>query len=281
MLFAEEALRQGFHVIVLDYPDATSVGSLCRDDLACYLRVRQEMIEGVDTSPVVQVSKDDAILGRLRLALPYLSAAFPAEGWNAYLRAGRIDWARVLMAGFSQGAGHALWTAKHEPLRGVILLSGPVDGSIHAPYRPARWITADRRWATGKSRMKLFVSTEDGYYLAIRANLIALGFDPSASGVNVDDGLATSHMGSLFVTHAASPRAHASVIEDAATPKTPNGTARYAPVWDALLAGYQETGDARASRALLRSAAFHGVRSHGGLVPQDPMARQVCQCQDK
>ena len=237
-LFTEEALRQGFHVIVLDYPDATSVGSLCRDDLACYGRVRQEMIEGVDTSPVIQVSKDNAILGRLRHALQYLSTVFPSEGWNAYLRAGRINWSHVLMAGFSQGAGHALWIAKHEPLRGVILFSGPVDGRIHPPYRAAPWITADGPWATGKSRMKLFVSTEDGYYPAIRANLIALGFEPSASGVNVDDGLATTRMGPLFVTHAASPRAHASVIEDAATPKAPRGTARYRPVWDALLAGY-------------------------------------------
>ncbi len=142
------------------------------------------------------------------------------------------------MAGFSQGAGHALWIAKHYPLRGVILFSGPVDGRIHSPYRAARWITADERWATAKSRMKLVVSTQDGYYPAIRANLIALGFDPSASGVNVDDGLVTSRAGALFLTHAASPRAHVSVIEDAATPGAPNGTARYAPVWDALLTGY-------------------------------------------
>lgn len=198
-LFAEEALRQGFHVIVLDYSDATSVGSLCRDDLACYGRVRQELIEGVDTSPVVQASKDDAIRGRL---------------------------------------GHALGIAKHDPLRGVILFSGPVDGRIQPPYQPARWITADGRWATAQSRMKLFVSTRDGYYPAIRANLVALGFDPSTSGVNVDDGLATSRAGALFLTHVPSPRAHASVIEDAATPRAPNGTARYAPVWDALLAGY-------------------------------------------
>jgi dienelactone hydrolase len=237
-LFAEEALRQGFHVIVLDYSDATSVGSLCRDDLACYGRVRQELIEGVDTSPVVRVSKDDAIFGRLGHALRYLSTEFPAEGWNAYLRAGRIDWSHVLMAGFSQGAGHALWIAKHDPLRGVILFSGPVDGRIQPPYQPARWITADGRWATAQSRMKLFVSTRDGYYPAIRANLVALGFDPSTSGVNVDDGLATSRAGALFLTHVPSPRAHASVIEDAATPRAPNGTARYAPVWDALLAGY-------------------------------------------
>ena len=234
-LFSKAALREGYHVVDLDYLDQTTVGSLCLDDLACYGKVRQEMVEGVDSSSIVQVSRADGILSRMAKTLTYLAGAYPGDGWSQYASGGQVAWSRVVMAGFSQGAGHALWIAKHYPTNGVILFSGPVDGRVHAPSESAQWISDPSAWATPRADFRFFISTHDGYYSAIRANLITLGFDPASVGVSVDAGVPSSPGVQLLLTSAVTVNAHPSVLSDADTPRNADGSAVYGPVWDYLL----------------------------------------------
>jgi dienelactone hydrolase len=234
-LFSKEALKAGYHVIDLDYLDGTTVGSICRDDLSCYGGVRQEIVTGTDSSSLVNVSPSDSILNRLSKALAYLASNYPAEGWSSYLSSAQIKWPSIVISGFSQGAGHALWIAKHYVTKGALLFSGPVDGRIDSPSQSASWISDSTAWATPRSSMHFFVSTKDGYYSGIHANLMTLGFDPATVGISVDNGPPSISGHPLLLASAIATNAHPSVVEDDATPMKSDGTAVYAPVWDYLL----------------------------------------------
>lgn len=109
--FLREAANDGLHAIGLSHPNCPEVNSTCNAqnpiDADCQEKMRLERLEGVDASPLIDVGPADAIENRLVKLLAWLDAQFPGEGWGQYVDAGAPRWDKLVVAGHSQGAGHA------------------------------------------------------------------------------------------------------------------------------------------------------------------------------
>lgn len=227
---------RGLHAVGLDYPNPQSVGSLCAaavDD--CFWAVRREVVTGQDLSPRVTIAPPDAIVTRLARLLVYLDANFPAEGWGRYLTSTRQpDWSRIVVAGHSQGGGHAAVIAKLVPVARAVYFASPADWQT-AFNRPAPWMAG--AGATPPARQLGFTHLRDGLvpYGELVSNWAALGLDTPA--VSVDSTL-PPYGGSRTLTTALAPapgvavdREHGAPVLDSVTPRAADGSPVYAPVW--------------------------------------------------
>jgi len=64
-------INSGYHVISLNYPNNTSVGSLAQNDLIEYGNIRNEIVNGINTSSKISVSYSNSIINRLHKLLSY------------------------------------------------------------------------------------------------------------------------------------------------------------------------------------------------------------------
>jgi hypothetical protein len=146
------------HVLGLSYPSDQIIGRLCSDDDACFLPTRTTIVTGTraaGTAPDLRaVGLTDSIHGRAALALAYLAATRPGDGWAQYLVPGvdplvnpaaAVQWSKVIAMGHSQGGGHAALLARMHPLARLVVLSSPCDEANGAP---ASWLTASAAWQT-------------------------------------------------------------------------------------------------------------------------------------
>ena len=101
----------GFHAVGLNYPNDEAVNDLCggaNADLDCYAKAWLEIKDGVDRTNLVNVNRPNSIENRLIKLLIYLRTQRPAENWGQFLLDDQtINWTRVVVAGHSQGGGHA------------------------------------------------------------------------------------------------------------------------------------------------------------------------------
>ena len=138
----EVAGELGFHAIGLTYNNGEAINELCALtlDSDCHGKVRREVIFGEDTSDLVEVDFTHSILNRLVRLLEYLELQYPEEGWGQYLdpATGEPDWEKVVVAGHSQGAGHAGLLAKTYLVDRVILIAGTDWWGLG--QRPSDWI---------------------------------------------------------------------------------------------------------------------------------------------
>jgi hypothetical protein len=125
-ILLEHAAARGHHVIGLSYRNSASVNFVyCQGQgqTSCPEEVRTEILTGQDTSPLLEVDEPNSAYGRLRRLLAYLHQNHPAERWGSFLDTGQIAWDRVIVAGQSQGGGHAALSAKWHRLARAILFS--------------------------------------------------------------------------------------------------------------------------------------------------------------
>jgi pimeloyl-ACP methyl ester carboxylesterase len=117
----EEIVRRaaelGYHALALSYVNTLSVNfEVCirhPADRACHEAVRLEILTGVESGyDPPDVDPANGAFRRLTLLLQYLAAEFPGDGWDRYLTGGALRWDRIVVAGHSQGGGHAAMTAK-------------------------------------------------------------------------------------------------------------------------------------------------------------------------
>jgi len=129
--YLEHGATRGYHVIGLRYPNAETISALCNDsggDAGCTGRAREEIVTGTDLSPLVAVGRADSIEQRLADALRYLHTHRPGDGWGQYLQGdGGVAWDRVLVAGHSQGGGHAAYIGRLHAVQRVGMYSSPSD----------------------------------------------------------------------------------------------------------------------------------------------------------
>jgi hypothetical protein len=227
----------GIPVIGLSYPNEPSVRSLCQNDPDCYGRVRHEIVYGVNTSPLVNVDPANSIVGRLTRLLQYLSYQFPEEGWGEFLVNGhQINWSKIILAGHSQGGGHAAYIAKDNMVSRVITFASPFD-TISQPgdprIRPANWLL--RPHVTPSNRYYGFGHIND-FTLDVLVPIWRVQQYPGEP-VNVDRSNSWyNYSHQLYTTRP--PRtgntyhdAHMSIVLDRATPMDRNGYPIFAPVW--------------------------------------------------
>jgi hypothetical protein len=229
------AAARGYHAIALSYPNPTAVGTLCADDVdpECFWNVRREIITGLDTSPLVTITPANSIVSRLEKLLQYLDTHDPREGWGQFVVNGRVDWARVTLAGHSQGGGHVGVLTKLVSLDRAVYFSSPADWRQVADG-PATWLS--RTNVTPASRQYAFIHEQDPLVPVAQAlaNWTVLGLDAFGAVADVDQ--ATPPFGNTHrLTTRAVPRLagtyHGATVVDAATPRTTAGTPMFESTW--------------------------------------------------
>lgn len=136
----DTAAYAGYRVIAVSYASAPDMRAVCAgypasEWAACSEAGHRAKIYGAESDEYVQISDEASIVGRLHATLTALHAQEPHGGWDAYFTpaAGIPDheryltWSRIVLAGFSQGAGHAAYLAREHAAEGVVLISGPPD----------------------------------------------------------------------------------------------------------------------------------------------------------
>lgn len=151
--FLDLAVAQHYRVIALSYIDDRAVGAVCmrERDPGCALAVRERRVFGTHATNLIADEPADAIVARLRALLLHLQAA--DKSWNEYLVKGEPNWARIVVAGQSQGGGMAALIGKRLAVAGVIDFSGGWDtagkkGTIAPWYSDASATPPERWWGS-------------------------------------------------------------------------------------------------------------------------------------
>ena len=84
----------------------------------------------------------------------------PGQGWGEYIQGKEIQWEKIIVAGHSQGAGHAAYLGKKFRLAGVLILSGPQD-YLNYFHSPAGWLSGPSQ--TPPSRYFAFLHLRDQF----------------------------------------------------------------------------------------------------------------------
>lgn len=255
------AAELGYHAIGLTYANDWSPFILCNasTDPACAENVRREILEGVDHSPLINVSPTNSVENRVAKLLAHLDTLHPGEGWGSYLDAtGGVRWDRVAVWGHSQGGGNAGVLARHHALARVCLSAPAADGAATAP---AAW-WADH--ATPVSAYFGFCHTQDALSNKI-AFWNALGMDDFGGVIDVATNqppFGATHMLSTSVAPAVANQFHNSVAIDAVTPRLGDGSPAYEPVWAYMLTA--PTDAAPSAAPSLDDAVFATVPTFDG-----------------
>jgi hypothetical protein len=153
--------KWGYHAIGLDYEDnVVAVSCAHSQDSACFDHYRDAIVTGAPVSEKVSVDPANSILNRLRKLLSYLAKQDPDGGWGEFIADGQPDWSRIVIAGHSQGAGHAAYIGKLFAVDRVLMFSGPQD-YLDDLEKPAPWQA--RPSATPPSRFFAFLNLSDPY----------------------------------------------------------------------------------------------------------------------
>jgi hypothetical protein len=163
----------GFHAVSLDYENAVAAASCGKSpDISCFDHYRQAIIMGARGSEKIQVSPANSILTRFEKLLLYLARNDPDGDWGQFLSGGKPVWAKIIVAGHSQGSGHAAYIAKMFAVERVLMFSGPQDYFENLDM-PAAW--QSRKGATAGTRFFAFLNLHDPYNVDHQvANCMAL-----------------------------------------------------------------------------------------------------------
>ncbi len=233
----DEAARLGYHAINLNYPNSWTVGGLCAesDDPDCHLRVRLQIIDGGAHTDLVGVGPANSVVGRLRSLLRHLERELPEDGWGRFLVDGEPAWDAMVVAGHSQGGGHAALLGKLHTVARVVMLASPVD-HLRGRRSQAPWLA--RPGATPADRYFGFVHALDRGADRVLSAWEALGMSAGGPVVDVDEALPPYGGSQRLVTRLRDvPRGkyHGCVVQDRVTPLDASGQPLYRPVWRYLL----------------------------------------------
>lgn len=233
----QAAAEAGLHVIALRYPNDESVNfDICpRDpDDNCHQLVRQETMQGVDVSPHVAVDSHNSIEARLKSALTYLAAQFPSENWEQYMQNDTPRWSSIVVAGHSQGGGHAVYFAKLHTVQRVIAFTW-----VDVRKRElASWIT-DMPSATPAENYYLFWHQDDQPIAGYQTELMtAFGLDKFGEPVIVEQSAPPYQNAHALIATTPPPAdqiAHNTPVVDFALNFDANGEPIYKAAWQYLL----------------------------------------------
>lgn len=200
-LIVLEAARAGYHAVGLSYPNAQAVGTLCAaQPNTCYADTRTEILTGQSTSAEVTVDRANSIENRLVKALSYMRLTDVAGNWGQFLAGDTaVVWAKVSVAGHSQGGGHALFIAKRYAVWRATTYASPGDllpGGGRAP-----WVNAP--FATDSTALFGFISTADELVPPTETLAAWSAVGMSGAPVNVDAVAPPYGASRRFVTTAA------------------------------------------------------------------------------
>ncbi len=151
----------GYRAVSLDYENTVLAASCVHSaDIACFDDYREAIVTGAPVSAKISVNRANSILNRLQKLLVYLAQHDSAGGWGEFVADGQPDWSRIVIAGHSQGSGHAAYIGKMFRVDRVLMFSGPQD-YLEGFDKPAPWQA--RAGATPPSRYFAFLNMNDPF----------------------------------------------------------------------------------------------------------------------
>lgn len=239
------AADMGFHAINLTYPNDVAVGELCgpTPDLDCYARVRLEIIDGTDRTPLVSVNRANSIENRLIKLLIYLRSQSPGDNWGQFLiDDSTINWSKVIITGHSQGGGHAGIIGRYHSVVRIVMFAA-MDFNNRADA-PANWIGVPGSTpnASGPEKFWGFSHTRDDMIDFTRLTTRvwpAYGMPQFGPVVNVDNQLPPYSNTHSLTTDLDSDATHGCIVVDARLARLQDGTPVYQPVWQYMLSNTQ------------------------------------------
>jgi hypothetical protein len=149
-LFSQTAASLGYHVVNLNYLNGEPVSRCFQEtDETCFSAFHEEVIFGSPGSDFVNVDSANSIYNRTLRLLVYLDGEHPGQGWSDFFTSGTLNVEKLVVAGHSQGGGHAAYFARVFAIDRLILFASPNDYSEKYD-RPAPWCEAD--FATSPTR---------------------------------------------------------------------------------------------------------------------------------
>lgn len=139
----------GYHAIGLTHQNPETINGLCSSssDPECTLKAREEVFSGEDVSDVIEVSRTNSIENRLIKLLEYLDETYPEENWGQFLNNGQIEWSNLVLAGHSQGGGHAGYQAYTHSVERVFMIGSlDANGFGFAPWMMPGGETSKSKW---------------------------------------------------------------------------------------------------------------------------------------
>lgn len=249
------AANLGFPAIGLMYDDPNTMNSLCghSTNANAYQEARLAVINGGTNSfnnggtiTSISISTADSITNRLVKLLLYLATNNPSQNWTQYLSASvGLNWPQIIIAGHSQGAGHAGLIGKTQPVARSLMFADTdwwtPNGQL--PGQPANWITSPG--VTAPEYFFGFVHTNDPLILYPEEIATWNGYGlPQFGGPLLVESNPAPYFGSHEFTTGLTPQDgsnyHGATVVDSATPLEPNGTPVYQPVWQFMMTGPPE-----------------------------------------
>ncbi|MDR0307289.1 MAG: hypothetical protein LBI42_10695 [Chitinispirillales bacterium] len=239
----EAAADQGFHAISLQYMNDISVNFTCSKyrNLDCYENMRQEILFGSDFSQHLNVNRSNSAENRLVKLLRYLSEQYPLDGWEQYLTSGGVPrWSKILVAGHSQGGGHAALLGKYYSTAGVIMLAS-MDYSFNRD-NAGSWIHQEGNTAIEKYFAAAHMEDRTMPIAVMRRFWNSMGFRRLAPIINIDHaGFPYGNSHTLITSIKPSnvdkdkSNYHNALCMDADTPLSKEGKPLLLPLWNYLL----------------------------------------------
>jgi hypothetical protein len=113
-LIVKKAASLGYHSIGLMYPNNSDiyVASGSSPDNTMFGKCRKEIFDGTDQTSAISINSDNCIKNRLYKLLVYLKNTYPSLNYQQYINGTEPYWSKIVIAGHSQGGGHAFYISK-------------------------------------------------------------------------------------------------------------------------------------------------------------------------
>ncbi|WNG41422.1 hypothetical protein F0U61_52820 [Archangium violaceum] len=179
--FFASAVNKGYRVVGITHRNSPNIREVCGTNVECHLPTRRTFITGVvqPGSAVTDMGYYDGIEARLiRLLVFMRDSQDPAGGWGAYLTPSNctgtkntaipcdIVWNKLIVAGHSQGAGHAAVIGKDHPVDTVVMLAGPTDRTPAQTVPSYTLASSGLATPAGGGNYRGLVHTQDSFLTA-------------------------------------------------------------------------------------------------------------------
>ena len=183
-LIVKKAASMGYHSIGLMYPNNSDLytAAASNADNTQFGKCRQEIFDGTDQSTGVNVNFSNCIKTRLHDLLIYLQQQDTTHNWSQFILNNEIDWSKIVIAGHSQGGGHALYISKQVSVsRAISFSSIDWNGTLG---RSADWVT--QPGATDVTRLFSINGIADQIfsYANVQTQLADMGFTGPAVSID-------------------------------------------------------------------------------------------------
>ncbi len=190
----EHAASIGLDVVSLSYPNNVATAPLgTSTDEFIFDNYRDELCFGNQVSNVVTVDVLNSISTRITKLLIYLKTTHPDQNWAQYLTTSNtLIWNKIIVAGHSQGSGHACYLGKKNLVERVLMFSGPNDYSTNFSS-PANWLFQSGQTPINKHFSLLHTHDELVPFGNQVANLKALGLLTAIESPTLVDNLSSPY----------------------------------------------------------------------------------------